>query len=80
MQFHDCDVDDDNNDGGCDFDDDGVDFNDAYCDYWDADRYSNGVCDGDKYDDDDVDDDYVGDALSNYQYDMILIITSSCCS
>ena len=47
MQFHDCDVDDDNDDGGGDFDDDGVDFNDAYCDYWDADRYSNGVWDGD---------------------------------
>ena len=76
MQFHDCDVDDDNNDGGGDFDDDGVDFNDAYCDYWDADRYSNGVCDGYKYDDDDNDtDDHVGDALSNYHYDMILMIT-----
>jgi len=47
VQFHDCDVVDDEYDGVGDFDDDGVDFNDAYCDYCDADRYSNGVCDGD---------------------------------
>ena len=79
-------------------------MNDGYWDYCDADRHSNGACDGDKYDvvddDDDVDDtdddndddndddddndyddtdDYVGDALSNHHYDMILFVSSLCC-